>query len=271
MSFDSTEVDFGSILNETEVARVGRMTNTSPLPVSYQWYFVERPPVVRDPLEWPDEGVDMGSGTDGSSEGEEEEYSEEGGEGGGRGDSEGDSGTAEGVPDHDLPSDTKLSSSEGEGHSETQQKDTAVQRAGGVGEVGGAGGMGVYGSRGISATTTISRPSSAPPSRAVLLEDVVEGGGIREVQSMHVKISSKPMIMGGPGSAEEESTRSGTIMGSGEVIESGLPLSSDLSAPVAAHQEGRKRRRRKKQQREPWKDHVDIHAPIPINQVYCLL
>ena len=37
------------------------MTNTSPLPVRYQWYFIEQPPVVRcDPAN-DDEGIDVNS------------------------------------------------------------------------------------------------------------------------------------------------------------------------------------------------------------------
>ena len=40
------------------------MTNISPLPVHYQWYFIEQPPVVRcDPANDDDEGIDVDSST----------------------------------------------------------------------------------------------------------------------------------------------------------------------------------------------------------------
>ena len=61
LTFNTREVDFGCILNDTEVMRVGTMTNNSPLPVKYSWFFIRRPPIVReDPDLW-DEGVDMES------------------------------------------------------------------------------------------------------------------------------------------------------------------------------------------------------------------
>jgi len=37
------------------------MTNTSPLPVHYQWYFLEQPPVVRSDPANDDEGIDVNS------------------------------------------------------------------------------------------------------------------------------------------------------------------------------------------------------------------
>jgi len=37
------------------------MTNTSPLPVHYQWYFLEWPPVVRSDPSNDDEGIDVNS------------------------------------------------------------------------------------------------------------------------------------------------------------------------------------------------------------------
>jgi len=40
LQFDATSVDFGCVLNDTEVTRCIHMTNTGPLPVSYQWSFV---------------------------------------------------------------------------------------------------------------------------------------------------------------------------------------------------------------------------------------
>uniref|UniRef100_H2YKD6 Uncharacterized protein n=1 Tax=Ciona savignyi TaxID=51511 RepID=H2YKD6_CIOSA len=40
LEFDKTHIDFGCILNDTEVARYVDITNTSPLPVAYRWSFV---------------------------------------------------------------------------------------------------------------------------------------------------------------------------------------------------------------------------------------
>lgn len=37
------------------------MANTSPLPVHYQWYFIEQPPVVRSDPANDDEGIDVNS------------------------------------------------------------------------------------------------------------------------------------------------------------------------------------------------------------------
>jgi len=37
------------------------MTNTSPLPVRYHWYFLEQPPVVRSDPANDDEGIDVNS------------------------------------------------------------------------------------------------------------------------------------------------------------------------------------------------------------------
>ena len=45
--FDKDEIDFGCILNDIEVLRLATMTNNSPLPVQYSWFFLDRPPVIR--------------------------------------------------------------------------------------------------------------------------------------------------------------------------------------------------------------------------------
>uniref|UniRef100_A0A1X7TBB6 MSP domain-containing protein n=1 Tax=Amphimedon queenslandica TaxID=400682 RepID=A0A1X7TBB6_AMPQE len=58
--FSTTKVDFGCVLNNTEVMEVVRMTNNSPLVVNYRWYFLKGAPTRRDPLH-DDEGVDMQS------------------------------------------------------------------------------------------------------------------------------------------------------------------------------------------------------------------
>lgn len=52
LSFDQTALDFGCVLNDTEKRIMVTATNTSTVPVSYNWVFVEegmgRPPA--DPL-----------------------------------------------------------------------------------------------------------------------------------------------------------------------------------------------------------------------------
>ena len=75
--FDKREIDFGCILNDTEVMRPGRMTNNSPLPVRYAWFFIRRPPVVRQDPELLDEGVDMESDHETTEEEEITEITEE--------------------------------------------------------------------------------------------------------------------------------------------------------------------------------------------------
>ena len=40
LTFESATVDFGSILNYTEVVRSVRVTNNSPLQVRYKWSFL---------------------------------------------------------------------------------------------------------------------------------------------------------------------------------------------------------------------------------------
>jgi len=40
LELDKREIDFGCILNDTEVARFLDITNSSPLPVVYKWTFL---------------------------------------------------------------------------------------------------------------------------------------------------------------------------------------------------------------------------------------
>lgn len=59
--FESHELDFGCILNDTESVQYITMTNRSPLEVAYNWSFLKRPPVQRIDPNQHDEGVDMQS------------------------------------------------------------------------------------------------------------------------------------------------------------------------------------------------------------------
>ncbi len=59
--FESDELEFGCILNDTESVEHITMTNSSPLEVAYNWSFLKRPPVQRVDPSQHDEGVDMQS------------------------------------------------------------------------------------------------------------------------------------------------------------------------------------------------------------------
>ena len=79
VTFETAELDFGCILNDTETIRYISMTNNSPLEVRYTWSFLRRPPVQRT-LPDHDEGVDMESECGSDSLDEDQESPEWGGE-----------------------------------------------------------------------------------------------------------------------------------------------------------------------------------------------
>lgn len=61
MKFETNRIEFGCILNNTEITKTITVTNSSPLEVHYVWSFLKRPPVYqKDPVH-DDEGVDMQS------------------------------------------------------------------------------------------------------------------------------------------------------------------------------------------------------------------
>jgi hypothetical protein len=72
VTFETEQLDFGCILNDTETIRYVSMTNNSPLEVRYSWSFLKRPPVQRT-LPDHDEGVDMESECETDSLDDEEE------------------------------------------------------------------------------------------------------------------------------------------------------------------------------------------------------
>lgn len=74
LEFSTRRVDFGCILNNTEMTQTLTMTNNSPLHIRYTWSFLKKPPVRRDPLH-DDEGVDMQSECETDSLEEEEDTS----------------------------------------------------------------------------------------------------------------------------------------------------------------------------------------------------
>ena len=76
VAFETGELDFGCILNDTETIRYISMTNNSPLEVRYSWSFLKRPPVQRA-LPDHDEGVDMESECETDSLDDEDQESSE--------------------------------------------------------------------------------------------------------------------------------------------------------------------------------------------------
>ena len=117
VQFESTAVDFGCVLNDTEAIQYVRMTNDGPLEVHYTWSFLRRPPVRRGDPEQQDEGVDMQSECESDSLEEEEEGEEEG-------ETEGEGAEEEGEEDKREPEEESVCSS---GHEEeTASEATAV-------------------------------------------------------------------------------------------------------------------------------------------------
>lgn len=56
LTFEKNIVDFGCILNDTEVTRYVNITNNSPMPVKYKWSFLApSEPIVIYPQPIPDE------------------------------------------------------------------------------------------------------------------------------------------------------------------------------------------------------------------------
>lgn len=55
LQFEKTEIDFGCILNDTEVTRYINVTNNSPMEVRYSWSFLldGEPIIVRHPTPQP--------------------------------------------------------------------------------------------------------------------------------------------------------------------------------------------------------------------------
>lgn len=68
--FEAQEVDFGCILNDTEIIRSLAATNPGPLPIKFSWSFVE---FVDEESSERDEGIDLRSGDEGSQTGSDME------------------------------------------------------------------------------------------------------------------------------------------------------------------------------------------------------
>lgn len=59
LTFEKDTVDFGCILNDTEVTRYVNITNNSPMPVKYKWSFLEPvQPIILYPQPLPEEPID---------------------------------------------------------------------------------------------------------------------------------------------------------------------------------------------------------------------
>ena len=266
LEFNTKEIDFGCILNDTEVMQPGIMTNNSPLPVAYSWFFIKRPPVVRQEADLLDEGVDMESDYE-SDEVEavgDDEGEEEGGEGGV-------AGGGRGSPEHHQPTGSPLSIdvvSSGE----------------------------IPSAKKLSTSSRGQSPIGNNP-KAVSPFIVIEDASRRvdsESQSIHVTIDSQPAVLGEEGAEEEGGvarpgsgdgdggsdgansvSSSGSLRDSSEmVLESGLPPTSPplpaiVTTPPPQLQDenggGRKKRKKKK---PAWELAFDPFKPIPISQVH---
>ncbi len=266
MIFNTTEVNFGCILNDTEVLRNGSITNNSPLPVRYSWYFIKRPPVVRQEPELDDEGVDMESEYD-SDEIEpvrEEEGERRGGGGGG-------------------------------GVSGSERKPTASTGSGGMAT------SGESGSREKDSSGADRGEESMAVSPFIVIEDASKKAESVSgtTQSIHVTIDSQPAVMGEEEAEEGEGEGQGSGSASGSdpvnslsssaslhddsdvvVLESGLPPISPPPAvlttphsvvtappPQEEVEEERTRRKKKKKMKPVWERAFDPFKPIPISQV----
>ena len=52
LKFEDQSIDFGCILNDTEISRYVTVTNSSQLTVNYQWYFNIPTPIEAEPGNW---------------------------------------------------------------------------------------------------------------------------------------------------------------------------------------------------------------------------
>ena len=82
LTFEKMQVDFGCILNDTEVTHYVNITNDSPMPVKYRWSFLEPPnPIVIYPQPLPAELTGEGEeGIGGGGDGDQHVAFEEPGE-----------------------------------------------------------------------------------------------------------------------------------------------------------------------------------------------
>ena len=261
--FNATEVNFGCILNDTEVMRAGVMTNNSPLPVKYSWFFIKRPPMVRQEPDLLDEGVDMESDYE-SDEielivGDEEEGErEEGGEGGVKG----------------------KSTAGSERKPPTSHGSSGVITSGDIGT----------GEKGSSEKSLLGVTESKATSPFIVIEDASrKADSASGTRSIHVTIDSQAAVLG-----EDKEGEEGSDAGSGSaassdpvnslsssaslhddevvVVESGLPPVSPPPAivatpPMESRKEKRTGKKKMKKKKPPWELAFDPFKPIPISQV----
>lgn len=298
-------VDFGCILNDTEVMRPGRMTNNSPLPVCYSWFFLKRPPVVRQDPELLDEGVDMESDYESTEEEavteiteiteEEEEEEEEVKDGGsGEGGESRESSEEELVSDGSSVGVGKERGEGGEGEereeSEREKEEGTEQREESEREVTERGSservegkeeevkevkeVGIMEMANQVSVVVSAEGEGVVERAASQLPDIKEEDPVKEGESeeeegldLHVKINSEAAVLGG-----EDSEHSSHHVASkvSSTHESGVPTSegqTQLSVDGGSETTSKRRKRRKKKKKAPWELAFDPFKPIPISQV----
>lgn len=274
------------------------MTNNSPLPVKFTWFFIRRPPVVRQDPDLQDEGVDMESDYDSDEveyikeEGEEEEEEGEG-EGESTERTQGTAGDEEGSVG-EWAHRTIITVSEDTGNEmgeETREvcvvvdEEGVVQSEGGVVEGVTGSEEGVTGSEksegGVGGGQGDLEVDHNSKDEAPLAEDSGSkrsSAGEERVPSVHVKIVSAAAVFGEEDSEPKSDDLSSTISthneGSAlesEVLESGIPPSVSQptisSEELSQSQSKEKKKKKKKKQKTAWEKFFDPFKPIPISQV----
>ncbi len=241
LAFSQKKIDFGCILNDTEVQTRAVMSNNSPLPVHYAWYFIKRPPVVRsrekvDP-EWLDEGVEMESEYESSEERSSEEEQEESGDGGER-----DNGSQPAF-------DEDKEESEGD-QIEDQHVDVVIKEVRG-GEL-----------------VEVDKDLLEGPITHVKIsehatfieEDSMDSSGCENISCSKTSIQDNKVIESGIPSVDSQPV---------------LPATEELSLVIEEEakeeeEEGRRKKKKKKPRKKLWNVINDPFIPIPISQVSSL-
>ena len=237
VTFESQEVDFGCILNDTEIIRYLTMTNTSPLGVRYTWSFLKRPPVQRPPDH--DEGVDMESECESDSLDEESGDGDtlENGEGGSFGDNE------EGLPPHSRPESV---------HIQIADRDIIL------GSNMDLGGSPVDGTQSPGVQDEDGSELKSPINEAAPGEiDQSEAGSSSPKQS---EVSSS-------GDNDDVIESGLPPAGSEASVVHPIAVKSDDDQTMAEEPEVTKTRKKEKRKPQPWESTYDPFTPISIEQV----
>ena len=264
LTFNTTNVDFGCILNDVEVMKVAYMTNPGPLPVKYAWYFISRPPVMRG-KDLSDEGVDMESDYDSP----EEEIPL----GGKWEDREGDVQREEGQKDERMESDERQLVMQDVEEEEIARLKVNLQPGGELQSSGFGEGTSTF-SRTNPATTTTGSvdmgTSSVPPS--VAAPDSKINSNETNLQKENEKtLTQHAFVSAQEASGSSAQTTHDSTSQSRDCIPQTLSSSSTTStSSVGSVKEVKKKNKKKKKKniyREAWRNARDPFQPIPINQV----